>query len=71
MLKEKDYRPVIMLNSADAPKFCKSRCANINCTKHISKAANYKGLCRIGFLKGTCDCEGYISRRKRKNVDDQ
>ena len=46
--------------------FCRNQCANVKCTKHISKAYECGGACSMQLLRGQPECAGYISRRKRK-----
>lgn len=65
---EARYRkPVIMVDTSDMPTYCRSRCCNGDCSKHVSKGMAYTGACKFALLKDTVDCEGYISRRQQKN----
>ncbi len=60
-------RPIIMLNTDNMPKFCRNRCANTNCAKHISKAYACGGSCSMSLMRGEPECEGYAPQRKRGN----
>lgn len=60
-------RPIIMIDTTNAPTYCRSHCCNADCSKHISKGMAYTGPCKFELLKNTEDCEGYISRRQQKN----
>ena len=59
-------RPLIFINMEDAHRYCRSRCANEECSKHITKTYKYQGVCRLSLLKNTPDCEGFISTRAKK-----
>ena len=50
-------RPIIFVNTDNYPMFCDNRCANTECSRHISKLYQHSG--------DTEDCEGYISKRKK------
>lgn len=59
-------RPIIFINTDNAPTFCRSQCNNQACPKHQSKGYQHQGMCKFSLLKGTPECEGFISREKRK-----
>lgn len=59
-------RPLIIVDTANYPKFCDNRCNNTSCKKHISQMHGYFGGAVITKLRDTEDCEGYISKRKQK-----
>lgn len=59
-------RPIIMIDTTNAPTYCRSHCCNADCSKHISKGMTYTGPCKFELLKDTEDCEGYISRRQQR-----
>lgn len=61
-----DKKPLIMINTDNAPMFCRSRCGNTECSKHITKMYEYKGPCKMSLLKGQTECEGYISKKAKK-----
>ena len=61
-----ERRSLIFINTDNAPMFCRSQCKNSDCTKHITKAFEYKGSCKMSLLKGTDACEGFISARIKK-----
>ena len=58
-------RPIIFVNTDNYPMFCDNRCANAECSRHISKLYQHSGGAKISKLRDTEDCEGYISRRKK------
>ena len=58
-------RPIIFVNTDDYPMFCDNRCANTECSRHISKLYQHSGGAKISKLRDTEDCDGYISRRKK------
>lgn len=58
--------PILMLDTDNMPRFCRSRCANTNCTKHISKAYECGGSCSMSLMRGEPECEGHIPTRGRK-----
>lgn len=60
-------RPIIIIDTTNAPTYCRSHCYNEDCSRHISKGMAYTGYCKFEMLKNTEDCEGYISRRQQKN----
>lgn len=60
-------RPIIFMSTDNYAKFCDNRCNNTNCKKHLSQMRGYHGSAKISKLRGTEDCEGYISRRKSKD----
>lgn len=60
-------RPIIFVNTNNYPVFCDNRCANTECSRHISKLYQHSGGAKISKLRDTGDCEGYISRRQQKN----
>lgn len=68
-MKEEYRKPVIMVDTSNMPTYCRSRCCNGKCSKHISKGMEYTGPCKFKLLKDTGDCEGYISRRQQKNKE--
>lgn len=55
-------RPLIFVNTDNFPKFCDNRC---------SKLAGYYGGAKIIKLRGTPDCEGYISKWKKSHEEIQ
>ncbi len=59
-------RPVIIVDTDGFTKFCDNRCNNTKCKKHLSKMRGYYGGAKISKLRDTSDCEGYISKRKKK-----
>lgn len=61
-----EKRPLIMINTDNMPTFCRTRCRNTECSKHIAKAYEYKGSCKMSLLRGQKECEGYISARVKK-----
>ena len=61
-----EKRKIIMVDTGEMPVFCRSRCANTNCRKHISKAYECGGMCSMQLLKGKPECEGNVTRRRRK-----
>lgn len=40
-------RPVIMVDTDEMHVFCRNQCANVKCTKHISKAYECGGACSM------------------------
>ena len=60
-----ERRPIIMVDTSNMPTFCRNRCCNGDCSRHISKGMAYTGPCKFSLLKDTKDCEGYISRRQQ------
>ena len=62
-------RPVIMVNTDEMHVFCRNQCANVKCTKHISKAYECGGaarMCRVHITEETqmkenmcVDCKYY------------
>lgn len=64
-----ERRPLIMINTDNAPTFCRSRCNNTHCSKHISKAYQCTGPCKMTLLKGSSDCEGFSSTRKKGSAN--
>lgn len=65
-----DYKMIVhervMVDTDEMHVFCRNQCANVKCTKHISKAYECGGACSMQLLRGQPECAGYISRRKRK-----
>ena len=59
-------RPVIIVDTDGFAKFCDNRCNNTKCKKHLSQMRGYYGGAKISKLRETSDCEGYISKRKKK-----
>jgi hypothetical protein len=66
-----EKRPVIMLNTSNAATFCRSRCANSECSRHISKLRDFKGMCTLTLLKGQSECEGFLSTRKKERLNNE
>ena len=64
-------RPLIFVNTDNFPKFCDNRCLNTNCSKHLSRLAGHSGGAKISKLRGTPDCEGYISKWKKSHEEIQ
>lgn len=60
-----ERRPIIIVNTDNYPMFCDNECNNTNCSRHITKAYQNTGGCKISKLRNTEDCEGYISKRKQ------
>lgn len=60
-----ERRPIIIVNTDNYPAFCDNRCNNTSCSRHITKAYQYTGGCKISKLRDTEECEGYISKRQR------
>jgi len=59
-------RPLIIINTDNAPTFCRSQCNNTVCTKHQSKGYQQQGMCIFSLLKGTPECEGFVTKREKK-----
>lgn len=64
-------RPLIFVNTDNFPKFCDNRCLNTNCSKHLSRLAGHSSGAKISKLRGTPDCEGYISKWKKSHEEIQ
>ncbi len=62
-------RPIIFINTDDAPTYCSNSCGNTKCTKHQSRGFEHQGVCKFSLLKDSQDCEGYISGRAKKVTD--
>lgn len=60
-----ERKPLIMVDTSNMPEFCRSRCCNAECSKHISKGMAYTGACKFSLMRDTDKCEGYISRRQQ------
>lgn len=58
---------IIFVSTENYPTFCDSRCDNTNCSKHIIKAYQHTGGCKISKLRDTEDCEGCIPRKRKKS----
>lgn len=61
-------KPLIFINTDNAPTFCDNRCQNTKCSKHQTRAYQHMGVCKIARLRDTEDCEGYISTRAKKGA---
>lgn len=44
--------------------FCKNRCRNTKCSRHITKAYNSVEVHKKLLLKNTAECEGYMPENK-------
>lgn len=64
-----DRKPLIIVNTDNAGKFCDNRCNNNGCSKHLSKIAGYHGIAKISKLKNTPECEGYVSKWKQFHAE--
>lgn len=64
-----ERRPIIIVNTDNYPTFCDNRCNNTNCSRHITKAYQYTGGCKISKLRDTENCEGYISKWKQTHSE--
>lgn len=64
----KNNKPVIQMDTTNEQTYCRSRCGNAGCSRHISKGMKYTGWCQFALLKNTLDCEGFIP--VRKNIGD-
>ena len=60
-----EKRPLIFVDTSNAPEFCRCNCRNTECSKHISKGMAHTGYCKFSLMRGTDKCEGYISKRKQ------
>lgn len=59
---------IIFINTDNYPTFCDSRCDNTGCNRHITKAYQHQGGCKISKLRDTDLCEGCIPRKRRRKV---
>lgn len=57
--------PFVMVATNNMQEFCRNRCINAECSRHISKGMEYTGACRFSLLRNTDKCEGHISRRQQ------
>lgn len=62
-------RPLIFIDTNNAPVFCNNRCNNKECSKHQTKAYQHTGVCKLKHLRDTEDCEGYISKWKQSHAE--
>lgn len=59
---------IIFINTDDYAMFCGNKCDNKGCSKHITKAYQYQGGCKLSKLRNTDLCEGHMPiKRKRQS----
>lgn len=64
-----ERKPLIFVDTNNAGRFCDNRCNNRDCSKHLSRLADYGGCAKINKLRDTPDCEGYISKWKQSHAE--
>lgn len=64
-----ERKPLIFVDTSNAGRFCDNRCNNRECSKHLGKMANFRGTAKISKMRGTPDCEGYISKWKQSHAE--
>lgn len=62
---------LIFINTDNYPMFCNNRCENTQCSKHIAKAYQYKGGCKISKLRETEECPGCIPVKRKKGKENE
>ncbi len=55
---------IILVDTSNYPTYCDNRCDNKECSRHITKAYQHKGGCKISKLRDTELCEGCIPRKR-------